>query len=165
MKLLSLDPASKKTGFAVWETDGTSGTELLDYGLISHQGRLMNRLMRLSDDIDRLLADNQIEQAVMEKPVRNYNQTYPNSDSYLSACKVVRELLEDRLGKKNVFGVNVQTWKGSGKKKDTIRIVNLVWKLELTEKDDDIADAIKLGEWFIKRQRFNPLPPLGEATQ
>ena len=66
----------------------------------------------------------------------------------------------EQLGLYNIYGVTPQTWKGNRPKEYTLDIVNKTYSLELIPKENDIADAIYLGGWFLERQKIDPIQPI-----
>tara|TARA_R100000808_G_scaffold16704_1_gene37525 strand:- start:941 stop:1420 length:480 start_codon:yes stop_codon:yes gene_type:complete len=157
MMILALDPASKKTGWCVMLPNG----DLQDFGCFSYPNKmeLNQRLHNLRFDLCLLMKKHPIETVVIEdlEPRRGANWGVGFYAQAVGVCKAVAWTYMDSP---QVYGVGVQTWKGSGRKKDTIQAVNMLYDLAL--KDDNTADAIGLAVWFQKRMEYNPLPPLAE---
>ena len=168
MRLLTIDPSLTCTGYAVWDIRGTwedNTHALIHYGCIRTDIKESDesRLGTLRKGIRGVLETHDISLVVYEKPTaitfKNKKGGYRQNLKYRQAVENVRVVCEDYfLGeRKHVIGVTVGTWKGTGKKKDTINKVNMCFGLELKARDNDIADAIGLGVWFLDRQRFAPI--------
>ena len=153
MRLLSLDPSSTCTGWACFD-DG----ELIDYGSfrppqkadvsyrIDWTGGQVSDLIRRRGDIDRV---------VIEDAAPPYGNKRRGHDVYVRAVSFIRWECEGILGKDAVEMVMPVTWKSSAKKIDTIRVVNAEHDLELVKKDNDIADAIALGDWYLRKLNYD----------
>lgn len=167
MKLLSLDPSLTCTGWAVWNvSDCWREVDLEDFDNIktcpedagNDEDVDNDRLWYISESINKIIKDCDIEQVVYEKDCP-YNYTgrgrgQKNMDKYRRAVTYIYAHCTIAVGRKNVYGVFADTWKGTEKKHATIKNVNSLYGLDLKKKDNDIADAIAVGHWFIKRQRI-----------
>jgi Holliday junction resolvasome RuvABC endonuclease subunit len=168
MRILSLDPSSTCTGFAVLDVaDNLCGDpQFLSCGTIKSEGALEERLDRLRVRVGEL-ADDRMDWAVFEQvalpyPGRGMSQAAWNAYSW--AVHTVQEILLTVMGPDRVRAVTALTWKKSVKKAAMVKRANLLFGLDLKAKDHDIAEALLLGKWFIERQRVNPLPPVMECT-
>ncbi|GAF92409.1 unnamed protein product [marine sediment metagenome] len=153
---ISLDPSSTATGFAIWQWG-----KLSCHGVIKppRKDEADERIRKMVEFVEDLIATYNVSQAVFEEPQKIDPGGYKkNLWIYKKAVQNISSHLVTLLGEGNVYPVGPQMWKGSSKKKHTLREVNLIYGLELT--DDNEADAIKIGEWFLQRQRFNPIPPI-----
>ena len=171
IKILSLDPASRKTGWAILTcSEEYEHPKLIDCGCISSGKKFPNERMEvITDGISTILSDNTIDYVFMEKATKiNYGgrrRMAPNAfKTYCQAVEAVHQTCRILISKDKIFGATAPTWKASEKKATTIKHVNEQFDLELTEDDDDVADAIAMGVWFINRQRCNPIPIYAKST-
>lgn len=169
--ILSLDPSSTKTGYAFLQcsADYRGSIGLLEHGVIKPKGSdEQTRFESLADELRYLIEKNDPDEAVFEKanPVfRNRPYNRRNHLQYVQAVNVAEQVLCQRLGARNVYGLFAETWKQTEKKRITVRRANLLFDLDLSEtRDHDIADAIMLGVFYIERQRYSPLPTILECT-
>ena len=156
MKTLSIDPSSTATGWAVWD-----GNILKSHGVIRPKKKYdADERSRLTvTAISDLLYAYEIGQAIYEEAQKIDAYGRKNIHIYKKAVRRVMARLVSELGEENVYPIDPQGWKGNVKKAHTIRIVNLTYGLELT--DDNEADAIGIGQWFLKRQKIDPIKPVG----
>lgn len=162
--LLSIDPSLTSTGYAVWEVADWQWTKnsLLRYGCYETDigdGSTGERLDLLVGTVREIIKDWFIEEVVYEKAASvNYaGRGQKNIDKYRNAVANVERACVDQVGRENVYGVTAPTWKGTANKKATLKEVNALLDLELKFADNDIADAMKIGIWFIERQRLHPI--------
>ena len=157
MRTLSIDPSSTATGWAVWY-----GGDLGPHGVIkpSRKCEADERVSQTIEVLTDMLGVYAITRAVYEEAQKIDAYNRKGIHIYKKAVRVIAMTLVDILGKDNVYTIDPQTWKGSDKKEHTIRKVNLVYRLDLQNKDNDEADAIGIGEWFLKRQKINPIKPV-----
>ena len=158
-RTLSIDPSSTATGWAVWEDD-----ELADYGVMRPPCQLEpdERIRIIVAHLENVIQLKGIEQAVYEEPQKIDASKKKHLWIYKKAVRNVMALLVEKLGRENVYPIDPHFWKGSVKKTHTIRNVNLIYGLSLVDRDSDIADAIGLGEWFLKRQKIHPISSIGQ---
>jgi len=167
MRILAIDPSITKTGWAVLESDRT---ELIDQGYYRPRDKWgRTRFQNLGVAVRGWCGDYNPDAAIFEKASLPYHGKRINRlhfNNYVSAVSTVENELCEVLGCDDVYGVYPQTWKQTKGKKTTIREANLLFRLELKKKDNDIADAIMLGVFFIERQRIpeTALPPILECT-
>lgn len=157
--LISLDPSSTCTGYAVFEYDDKD-CELVRkrckliisgaWDLKKHNSTLYDRIECLGENISSLCFEWKPDCATYELP-DNCNRGYANSNAYYQAVFKTQAKLWEILGSDNCFGVEVQAWKNQKKKRDTIREVNSDYRLKLTDKDDDEADAIGIADQWLQR--------------
>jgi len=164
MNLLSLDPSLTCTGWAVWDVrDDWRWTKksLIDHGHYKtdpKDGSDDDRLDLLTGTMQEKMRDFYVEKVVYEKaPLVNRGRVSNNILKYRRAVDYVSQTCNLQIGRENVYGCFPTTWKGSGKKEDTILIVNDAFDLNFEYKENDIADAIGIGLWFIERQRCHPI--------
>jgi hypothetical protein len=159
MKIIAFDPSSTCTGWALFEC-------LSDY----HGGRLLQcgdfaPGKKPTDDpeIDQLwhwstglLARHRPEEAVLEKanlPVKKeMNRTY--FAKYCYAVAVVWLAADLCCGPHRVTAVLPTAWKGRSGKGVTLAAANMIYRQEFSAGDDNIADAVMLGDWFLDRQKM-----------
>jgi Holliday junction resolvasome RuvABC endonuclease subunit len=161
--LLSIDPSLTSTGYAVWGVEDwrLERKTLLDFGCYKTRATDSDgeRLDCLTGTIREIIRCQMVDVVVYEKATAyNYgNRGQKNIQKYRDAVAHVDRACADMIGRENVYGVTAPTWKGTGKKHSTIKKVNLVFGLELKQRDNDAADAIGIGMWFIGRQRVAPI--------
>ena len=61
-KLLALDQASQVSGYAVFDEDGT----LVSYGKITTEGEPIDRIISLTEKVDKIIEEFGIEEVVIE---------------------------------------------------------------------------------------------------
>ena len=169
MKLISLDPSSTHTGFAAWAVgEDWSVPILVHRETITCDGddpiERRNDMARQVVEVCYLCG---AECVVLERdPPLNYGRKVdPRTIAvYRNAVTTIVNALIREYGAEKVYGVYPQTWKASAKKKDTIRMVNERFGLNLKMKDEHVADAIGVGLWFVDRMARNPIEPIGRCT-
>ena len=166
MRLLTIDPSLTCTGYAVWDIRKTwqyNKHSLIFYDSVSPDAteEFHARMSYLINSIRECLREHLISLVVYERASDFHyaNRGVKNYQKYTEAVHGIKYICIDFFdgSPKNVIGVTAPTWKGSGKKKDTLNKVNLFFGLDLKVKDNDIADAIGLGMWFLDRQRIAPI--------
>jgi Holliday junction resolvasome RuvABC endonuclease subunit len=173
LRVLAIDPSSTATGWALFEcTEDYRAPGLLDYGAIKPKRNQDNhkRIEAMALGVDILCEQHRPHLAFIETmgkapyirkgPNGQVVQTVANQATLRQAWAVIFAALVANLTFENVYGVSPQRWKGSKSKDYTLDIVNTLYGLELQSKDNDQADAIYIGQWFIKTQGIDPLPPL-----
>ena len=167
MRLISLHPSSTHTGVAIWSVNDDWTVPILVHRetIVPEGDTEDEKNLGLAAQVVETSHRFACETAVLERysPV-NFGKARRGMDIYKRAVDAVRLALVRELGPDNVYGVVPQTWKGSHKKKDAIRMVNDKFNLGLRAKDEHEADAIGVGLWFIHRMSFNPIPPIGRCT-
>lgn len=158
--LLSLDPSSTSTGWAIFEYDDKV-CSLVDSGqwdLSKGKAILHDRIERLEDNIRYLYTEWRPNISVYETPDLFTQKKFSGAKTqiaYRSAIDRTKGVLWELLGMSNCYGVRVQDWKNSKSKKITIYEVNDNFELYLTLKENDRADAIGLGDAFMQRLGTN----------
>ena len=168
MKLISLDPSSTHTGLAVWTvTEEWTEPELIHRETIVPEGDTeQTRRIDMVYKVVLMFFEWKAGYAVLERPspIRFGRGSSSRIDTYTKAVAAIEDGLVRELGPDAVYGIYPQTWKSSAKKKDTIKMVNEKFNLELRPKDEHEADAIGVGDWFIHRMSYSPIPPIGQCT-
>ncbi len=152
MKILSLDQASKITGYAVFDDD-----KLVKYGKIDLRDEEVGpRLVQLRQSIKFLISENQIdyiafEDIQMQTSVGNNVKTFK---VLANVFGVILELCEELHVKYEIVSSN--TWKSTLKikgrnraeqKRNAQLFVNETYDVQCTQ---DEADAICIGSHIIK---------------
>jgi Holliday junction resolvasome RuvABC endonuclease subunit len=161
--LLSIDPSLTSTGYALWVFNDwkVERKNLISFDCYKTNPKDSDgeRLDCLTGTIREIIRGQMVDVVVYEKATAyNYSDRgQKNMQKYRDAVAQVDRACVDMIGRENVYGVTAPTWKGTGKKHSTIKNVNLIFGLDLLQKDNDIADAIGVGLWFIERQRVAPI--------
>lgn len=163
-RLLCIDPGTRKMGVAIFELDGKGRT-----------GRLLKCFVetvvkkhKWQDRID-MMAGKAIEICNREKPDRvlieeprlflstRKGQAASNSGAVLKLVGLVY-CMAGALGvvkDREVVMVPVQQWKGNVPKEITQRRVVKYWGCR--SGDDNITDAVGIGDWYIRKQlKYKP---------
>ena len=166
--LLALDPSSTCTGWAVFHRNARAGIKLHRYGRVKASKRLSvpERVESMVIDLGVVIMKESPDCAFIERPGKaNYfnkqgQRTSSGTDTLYHAWACIYAMLAEHLGLYNVYGVRPQSWKGNGSKLATIETVNLAYGLSLTLTENDMADAVYMGGWFLERQKIDPIKPL-----
>ena len=154
--LVSIDPSSTSTGWAVFEYND-KGCKLVDSGQIDlRKGNhtLDDRIDCLYNFIASLCREWSPKVAVFETPDIFTNKKFGSAHTQIAYRKAVdctKAALWQSLGMENCCGVRVQEWKNSKSKICTIHEMNDAHGLKLTEKENDRADAIGIGDEYLQR--------------
>ena len=143
MRILGIDPSTASSGFAVMNEH----RELLAYGVIKPNKRKMtigqqaamqyNTLAKVIEEcaVEAILCEDQhggLNKDTLKKLARTSGFMVLLAGQY----DLPFELMHPSSWRKVTHG------KGNAKKEDTLNWVNEVYGLELTDKENDIADAI-----------------------
>ena len=153
MILLSLDPSSTCTGYAVFD-----GRRIVESGCIRVKQRCGAelRIANICNDVADLVADHAPLHIIVETPPRTPRAARRSSITlpiYGWAVGAVwatcRECSEHAVG---IHCIPGDEWIGRQSKAQRLQRVRLLYKsLVLTEKDHDAVDAIALGVWWLDR--------------
>lgn len=151
MRILCLDLVMNETGYAIFEN-----LDLVDYGLIS-TSKIKEKIenihsSKLSYIYNKLinLKEREIDIVIIEDSFVRHNK----ATKALSKVRGVAELVfsdkeiilyPTRLIKKEVTG------NGNADKEDMIKTINKIYCLD--NKDDNIADAIALGYYYLNKEQ------------
>lgn len=154
-RLLALDQASKVTGWAIFE-DG----ELKSYGKISlDDPNTDTRLVQLRQDIQTLVADYNIDEAIFED-IQQQNNVANNVQTFKVLAEVygvVSELLQElqiphstvlAASWKSTLGIKGRT--RAEQKKNAQLYVEQNYGIHVIQ---DIADAVCIGTHHIKKNK------------
>jgi len=166
MKLLCIDPGTRKMGVAVFELDGKKKRGRLLKCFVEVISR--KKVAKWQDRID-MMADKAIEICNKEKPDRvlieqprlflstRKGQAASNSGAVLKLMGMVY-CMAGALGVvkgREVTLVGVQQWKGNVPKHITQKRV--LWHWGCKSGDDNITDAVGIGDWYIRKQlKYKP---------
>lgn len=143
MKILGIDPSTASSGYAVMDED----RNLLDYGVIKPNKKKLtigqqaamqyNKLSEVIEEcgVEAIMCEDQhggLNKDTLKKLARTSGYMVLLSGQY----DLPFELLHPSSWRKVTHG------KGNAKKEDTLNWVNETYGLGLTEKENDIADAI-----------------------
>lgn len=154
--LISIDPSSTSTGWAVFQFDSKT-CELIDSGqwnLSKGNHTLIDRIDSLRDNLHGLCREWCPDVCSYECPDIYTNPKFKGAKTQIAYRKAVdctKQVLWERLGVKNCFGVTVREWKDTKSKKCTLNEVNYKYNLKLTNKEDDRGDAIGIGDEYLQR--------------
>lgn len=160
MKILGLDPGSRRTGYGLIETRG-SRLVLLDQGTISVPAKnpVPARLAALSRGIEELLASHEPEVAALETPFHGLNV---KSLIVLSAARGVL-LAEIAKGAIEILEYSPAEVKvavsGSGRapKAQVARMVGVLLGQDTASWSEDASDAVALAICCARRYRLDRL--------
>ena len=152
MRVIAIDPGTRRTGYAIFEFNGRS-SRLSDADQIFVRGRdLPDRLLNIHRDLERLIRRLKPRHVVIERPFVGKNT---RDAMTLAAARAVC-MLAAAAAKARVYEYAPAQVKkaatGNGKaSKDTVqRMVRLQLGLRETP-DPDVADAIALGLCHLNR--------------
>lgn len=157
MKILSIDASTKSSGVAVFDN-----TELIYYDCIkSASTDLIKRIYIMVDGIERIISKYNIEKIIMEEvlPEKNPSDKTRKALMYLQAAinfmlyKTHRNVtIEYTYPSSWRSCCGIRTGKGIERqelKQADIKFANETYQLNLSEKEDDTADAICIGHAFV----------------
>jgi len=161
MKILSLDPSSSVTGYAVTDYDSE---RVLEAGLCKpHKSRLpvRARVLSMLDDISKIIREHAPSVYLVECPLgKQYTRT-PGKISgipvWAFAAGTVFGWLEAKTDGRNVWPISNVLWTaGKSKNARVIRAGLLMPGYDAAhDKGADMADAICLAAWWIRQQKAN----------
>lgn len=167
MKLLSLDPSSTVTGYAVLD-----GVILLDAGRIlpvRQKDPPNSRIDAMISELLTLVREQQPEAIVIEDTSGKVSGRHGGRGAglaiYGKAVGEVRRAMK-QTGI-DVFMVLENDWtRGMGKKIDRQRWCEAAYSKQYRAADDpggDVADAIKLGRWWLEARKLKRIGLLQET--
>jgi len=170
INILSIDPSTTCTGWALFTCDEKwRGAELGRYGKIRPKGDTL--FDRRADLVCELVNVPEyglecIDYVFIEKAPLPFTPAARRSIAILQGTiDILHQDISTEIPLEQIFGVNAMTWKKTEKKPRTLSRCNLVYSLGLKgKKDYDIADAIMMGIWIIKRMQVAPLLPFYIST-
>lgn len=167
MKLLSLDPSTTRTGYAVL-TKHDRGPHLIESGVLephvaNRKKKLVPALVRVADmceDLDSLVREHGITCAVVETAspspfaTKSDQKRKANLLTYAMGVGMILRETQRILGRGLVWEVSAGKW-ARGKKQDRARRVAMIFPSYVIAQDPDFdaADAIGLGMWWMHDQR------------
>lgn len=154
MKVIAIDPGTRRTGYAVFESDRRDHQKMSECGIIFVRGKdLPERLLHIHKGVERLFRRHRPKQVVIERPFVGKSVADAMT---LNAGRAVC-MLAAAAARARVFDYSPAEIKkavsGSGRAtKETVqRMVKLILGLrELPP--PDAADAIALGLCHLNRQ-------------
>lgn len=146
MKILAIDPGTRRTGYAVFEADPRA-PELIECGQVFVRGKdLPERLLHIHRGIERLIRRLRPKQVVIERPFVGLSS---RDALTLNAARAVC-MLAAAASKARVFEYapsqvkKAVTGNGNAPKEDVQRMVRVILRLKETP-EPDVADALALG--------------------
>lgn len=152
MKIVAIDPGTRRTGYAVFETKGRS-PRMSECGIVFVRGKdLPDRLLQIHRGIERLFRRHRPRHVVIERPFVGRN---PRDSMTLGAGRAVC-MLAAAVAKARVFDYapaqvkKTVTGNGRSSKRGVQQMVQV--RLGLRElPEPDVADAIALALCHINR--------------
>lgn len=160
VRLLCIDPGTRKMGVAMFEVDHRKRTsQLLKYFVVlipKSKGEWHARINTMTDRAIHFCNTNQPDMVLIEEPrlflSTGKGQAASNSGAVLKLVATayciagaLKALFTDR-----VIMVPVQQWKGNVPKEITQKRVLRHWNCR--SGDDNITDAVGIGDWYIRKQ-------------
>ncbi len=170
MKLLSLDPSSTCTGYAVFD-----GSRLIEHGTLTGNKRTdsaITRVLSMRDELLVLLQEHSPGVALIELPLdRQYTRQGGKRSSmpiWAGAAWALWMVLVDeshRLGEHiepmAIYPISNTRWTAGSSKQDRQNMVRAKHNSYDPARDTaslDMSDAIALGDWYLlNRQRHDAL--------
>ena len=153
--LISFDPSSSCMGWAALRF-GDKKCELLDAGKISYRRKSItcpnDAIEAILADVKEIVEKFEATVAVVEL-AQNRHIKYrkpASTDVYKNAVFACRLQCWDAVGRENTYTFTVGDWKGSKSKEITLLEVNDRYGLALELKDNDISDAIGIGDYWLQ---------------
>ena len=152
MKILAIDPGTRRTGYAIFEADRRA-PELVECGQVFVRGKdLPERLLHIHRGIERLIRRLRPKEVVIERPFVGVS----GRDALtLNAARAVC-MLAAAASKARVFEYapaqvkKTVTGNGNAPKEDVQRMVRVILRLKETP-EPDVADAIALALCHVNR--------------
>lgn len=157
MTLLSLDPSSTRTGYAVM----TGPRELIDAGLLTpkrQSDRAIDRARTMAHEVEGLIREHRPTSIVIETPHGKIHGNRPGAASgaaiYGFAAGVIWWVCES-YSPSPVYTVDPNTWTNRVSKKHRAACVACDFPRYDKRRDPgmDVADAIALGVWWFAERR------------
>lgn len=156
-KLLALDQASKVSGYAVFDQDGS----LISYGKISVDGEPIDRIIELRNKVEQIIDHFEIDEVVIEDVYYSETSDNPiaNVETFKILCFTMAGLLF-MLTEKDIPHtiMNATTWKSlmhvTGKdrvnqKRSAQKVVENEFGIKVIQ---DISDAVCIGGAHLKKK-------------
>ena len=158
MKLLSADPSTTATGYAVLGRDG-KGPLLIECGVLlprKASAPAITRVCDICDELGGLVKEHRPTCAVIETVASNVYRGKPTQGllTYAMGVGIIYGTLRTLLAGKPVFGVAPTTWTRGKKKADRMASARMMFPTYDPRQDPggDAGDAIGLGCWFLFHQ-------------
>ena len=160
MRILGLDPGSRFTGYGVLERQGRR-LKAVDMGRIALPAKapLPSRLLKLSQEVARLIAQHEPDFAVLESLYHGVN---PRSLIVLAQARgcLLTTLASNGLEICEYAPAEIKTavtGNGRADKEQVARMVRLVLGLGEQKLSPDASDALAVAICFSQRYRFDRL--------
>ena len=165
VRVAGIDQSTKKTGFSVMEHGELLHYELID--LSKHSEDYLERIIKLREIIEQKIDEFEVEAVCLEDTTLTQFAGRASSQNVEVLKKLTKCLgtIEIMLIEKNIAFETVKAtqWRaGKGfrrrreeQKEDVVNYVNKTYSLDLTMKDNDIAESIALAEFLSKQ--FNKM--------
>lgn len=165
MKLLCIDPGTKKMGMAVFHVNHKAQTaKLVSYFVVlvpKSKGEWHDRIDTMTNEAICFCNTSKPDKVLIEEPrlflSTRKGQAASNSGAILKLVAMVYCMAGalKALFTENVIMVPVQKWKGNVPKEITQRRVLRYWRCK--SGDDNITDAVGIGDWYIRKQlKYKP---------
>jgi hypothetical protein len=158
MKVLSLDPSTTATGYAVLGR-GARGPTLIECGVLTARkasSPAITRVCEICDELGGLVAQHSPTCAVVETVAPNVYRRRPTAGllTYAMGVGMIYGTVRALLVGKPVFGIPPTTWTRGKKKPDRIACAAMMFPSYDPSQDPggDAGDAIGLGCWFVFEQ-------------
>lgn len=159
--LLAIDPSSTRTGYALLRLPGGS---VIEAGSLSgrRQDRAIGRAMDIGDEVARLVADVRPDTIVIETPGTHggRSQSRRNTGGFglalygMAVGIIYRAAWQTGV---EVIPISAHEWPGGRSKQGravALAMINPAYRaVAAHDKGRDVADAIELGQWWIRRSR------------
>lgn len=167
--ILSIDPSINSTGVALFdETLGADDAAALKwYGVIKTKRKsdLGSKIMQIHDKLEALMQElgNRPAKIIIERPD---SFTYKKRQSYMGKALNYEAMNRNNIAVGVIAGtlrpyteeilfVTAPEWKGKQNKQLTMAIVNSSYGIKLKTSQHDIADAIGIGSWWLRKIRMD----------
>jgi crossover junction endodeoxyribonuclease RuvC len=160
VRILGLDPGSLHTGFGVVDKRG-SRIKAVDYGRIScpRKSTLPERIARLTEGLDRILAEHRPDRVALETPYQGLNArsliVLAQARGALLAVVVRRSLEISEYSPAEVK--SAVTGHGRADKEQVARMVGMILSLRGTDPSADATDALAVAICCAQRERLDAL--------
>jgi Holliday junction resolvasome RuvABC endonuclease subunit len=153
MKILSLDNATKITGWALFDC-----SKLMDCGIVTADAKEKNPVVRIEqiyNQVRDLIQKYSVDFVVFEETTFQANIDVLKQLSRLQGC-IMALCYDNNVGFEMLFPSEWRKqlgFKGKGRdeqKKQAVDYINLHYGLKLDYKEDDKAEAICIGESMLK---------------
>jgi len=155
MKLLSIDPSSTKTGYAVFD-----GNEVIDAGLLTGKSgtEYFYRVFKMMLELDDIFKDHKIDRTVIESPSGHVHGRLKGhargQATYGFAVGAI--WAHSRSHVQGTTLVDANRWTRGIPKKKRQAVIALKYPDYDADKDTggDVSDAIGLGEWWLAEKVY-----------